>query len=84
MALGAYFTKDIESGLIATLFSGLCSNINSDGINIEYCKGLIAQSKAIAEMCQCNWLRIEGGVAGRLGPDRLQLIIDNNIPLIGE
>ena len=82
MALDVFFVADIEAAIIGTLFSGLNSNINSNGINAEFCKGLISQSKAICESCQCSWLRIEGGVCGRLEPGKLQLLIDNNIPLI--
>ena len=78
-----FFIAGIEAVLIGTLFSGLNSNINSGGINTEYCKGLVAQTKAICESCQCSWLRIMGGVTGRLEPGKLQMIIDSNIPLIG-
>jgi hypothetical protein len=76
--------RDIEAILIGTLYSGLNASINSGGINVEYCKGLVAQSKAICESCQGSWLRVMGGVAGRLEPGKLELIIDCNIPLVGE
>jgi len=81
--LTVLYEREIEAGITGTLFSSLSTALNSNSVNVEFCKGAISQAKADAEVLQCDWIRIENQVTARLGVSRLQRLVENSIPLIG-
>lgn len=78
-----YLVSDIEAGIAGTLFNGIAGAISSVNANVEFCSGLVSQSKAITEVFHCDWKKIEGIVMARLEPGQLRVLLDNHILKIG-
>lgn len=83
MSLDVYFRNDLQQIIAGTLYSSLNASVQS-GVDTSYCLGVMAQARAMAIATGVKWKSVECLVAEGIEVEVLQLLLDNNIPLIGE
>ena len=77
------FRNDIEQAIEGTLYNALCGSI-SGSVNVEYCRGIIGQSKSLSLVFGIDWQIIKEKVVSRLEDRELQALIESSLfPLIG-
>jgi hypothetical protein len=73
----------IQDGITATLLNGLSAAL-SGTVNVEFCRGMIAQAKAECKMFGGNWEEVESKIMSQLGDSSLMKAVSMGLLYINE